>query len=105
MGKTKNKNIKILKRFKKKIKKLEIEKLILFGSRAKEKYRKDSDFDILVISKKFKGKKWNERPLEIYLNWDKKEPIEILCYTPTEFEKGKRQLGIIQEALKEGIEI
>jgi hypothetical protein len=31
--------------------------------------------------------------------------LEVLCYTPQEFEKGKKQLGIIQEALKEGIEI
>lgn len=100
-----NKNVEVLKKFKKKIKKFGVDKIILFGSRAGGNFRKDSDFDILVVSKKFEGKRWNERPLEIYLSWDEKEPLEILCYTPEEFNRGKKELGIVQEALKEGIEI
>ena len=98
-----NKNINILKKFKKELKEIEISKLILFGSRARGDFEKDSDFDILIISKKFKGVKWNERSLNIYLSWKEKAPLEVLCYTPKEFEKGKKQVGIIQEAVKEGI--
>lgn len=105
MVQKKDANLEILKRFKKRLKNMGIDKLILFGSRAKGNFRKDSDFDILVISKKFKGVKWNERSLYIYLNWKEKTPLEVLCYTPEEFEKGKNQVGIIQEVLKTGIEI
>jgi len=29
--------------------------------------------------------------------------FEILCYTPEEFERKKKSLGIVREALREGI--
>ena len=31
--------------------------------------------------------------------------MDILCYTPEEFEKLKKRIGIVQEAVKEGIEV
>jgi len=38
---------------------------------------------------------WNHYPLD----------IEPLCYTPEEFEKKKKQIGIVSRAVKEGIEL
>jgi len=105
MVQRKNKNIEIIRKFKKKIDKKGTDKIIFFGSRARGSYNKESDFDIIVISDKFNNISWYKRPLEIYLSWEEDYPLEVLCYTPKEFEKKKKQIGIVQEAVKEGIVI
>jgi len=103
MVQTTNKNIEIIKKFKKTLEKFGVEKIIFFGSRIKGTFNQESDFDIIVISKNFKGIRWHKRVLNIYLNWKENLPLEVLCYTPEEFEKKKKQIGIVQEAVKEGI--
>ena len=35
--------------------------------------------------------------------WDKKQGLDIICYTHKEFEKKKKQEGIVKQASKEGI--
>jgi hypothetical protein len=105
MVQTTNKNLEIIKKFKKKLEKIGVNKIIFFGSRTKGTFDPESDFDIIVISKNFEGVKWNERPLNIYLAWKEKKPLEVLCYTPEEFEKKKKQIGIVKTAVKEGIEV
>lgn len=105
MVQTTNKNLELIKKFKKKLKKLSIDKIIFFGSRANGTFNSESDFDIIVISKNFKGIKWHKRPLNIYLAWKENKPLEVICYTPEEFEKKKKQIGIVKTAVEEGIEI
>jgi hypothetical protein len=81
-------------------------KIIFFGSRIRGDYLKDSDYDIIVVSKTFKGKHFTERSsdvLKALWNAGIVGDFEILCYTPEEFERKKRSLGIVREALREGI--
>lgn len=82
-----------------------IKKMILFGSIAKGKSHKDSDIDLIIVSNKFKGKKSFKRSLGFYKYWNLDYPVDFLCYTPEEFDKLKRQITIVREAVKEGIEI
>ena len=82
-----------------------VQKLILFGSRAKGKATVDSDVDLIIVSSKFKNKKRLDRSPPLYLKWNLKYPVDFLCYTPEEFKRKKKQIGIVQEAIKEGIEI
>jgi len=82
-----------------------IEKMILFGSMAKGKRSKDSDIDLIVVSQKFKGKKSFNRSVGFYRHWNLDYPVDFLCYTPKEFNKLKKQITIVREALREGIEI
>tara|TARA_Y100000031_G_scaffold138380_1_gene164235 strand:+ start:260 stop:580 length:321 start_codon:yes stop_codon:yes gene_type:complete len=104
MDKKKDKLKYILKEFKREVnKKIKIEKLIFFGSRATKKSKKESDIDILLISKSFKGKKYFKRSPEFYLMWDYPYDVDILCLTPEELAKKQKQAGIIQQAVKEGI--
>lgn len=103
MVQTTNKNIEIIKKFKKRLRRFGITNILLFGSRAKGTFGPQSDFDIIIISDKFEGVKWHKRSLEIYMNWKEDYPLEALCYTKEEFEKKKKQIGIVQEAVKEGI--
>jgi hypothetical protein len=104
MDKKKDKLIPLLKEFKKNAsKKVKIDKLIFFGSRATKKSKKTSDIDLLLISKNFKGKKYFKRSPKFYLMWDYPYDVDILCLTPEELAKKQKQTGIIQQAVKEGI--
>jgi predicted nucleotidyltransferase len=107
MVQRKNKNIDIIKKAKKEFqKKVNIDKLIFFGSRAKGNTPKDSDFDLIVVSDDFKKVPRHKRAVKLYLAWNKKYPADILCYTKKEIEeKRKQKWGIVREAINTGIEI
>ncbi len=81
-------------------------RIILFGSRAKGVARKDSDYDFLLISPVFTQWEFEERGAKIYrLKREIPAAMDILCYTPAEFEQKKQMLGIVQEAVKRGVEV
>lgn len=102
MDKETAKIIKELKKFKKKNK---INKLIFFGSRLKNSYTKYSDIDLVVVSPHFRKIKSFKRSPLIRLKWNLDYPVDMLCYTPEEFDRKKREPTIIREAINEGIEI
>ena len=74
-------------------------------SRARKDNFVESDVDIIVVSDKFEGMKWPRRLEKVSLMWTGNVDIEPLCYTKKEFEKKKKQIGIIQHAITEGIEL
>jgi|SRR3989338_4566439 len=81
-------------------------RVILFGSRAKKTARKSSDYDFLLISPKFKKIEWEERSVKAYkLKRNIPAAMDIICLTPKEFEDKKKEIGVVQEAVKEGIEV
>ncbi|MEM7826914.1 MAG: nucleotidyltransferase domain-containing protein [Candidatus Aenigmatarchaeota archaeon] len=110
MGKRKSEEIKKLiekiREFKKANK---FEKVILFGSYARGDFDENSDVDLVIADKKFKGKNVFERSKGLWIKWHVKQkigkPVDFLCYTPEEFNKFKKEVSIVSEALKEGIEI
>ena len=79
--------------------------MILFGSLARGDATADSDADIIVVSKKFHGKSSLRRSPPLYLAWDLDYSVDFICYTPQEFEKLKKRVSIVSEAIKEGIEV
>ncbi len=110
MGKRKNnetaKIIKQLKEFKKSSKaKFYIDKIILFGSAARGEMNEHSDIDLLLVSKKFRDKSFFDRPIGLRKFWTLDYPVDFLCYTPEEFEKLKKRVTIVREAVLDGIEI
>jgi len=106
MDKRKAGIIKELKKFKDKISpKYNPEKIIFFGSRASGKTHKDSDIDLIVVSKGFKDLSVLKRCPDLYLEWNLDYPVDFLCYTPEEFNKLKNQVTIVSEAIKNGVEI
>ena len=96
-----------IKKFVEKVKKkFRIDKVVLFGSRARGDYLEDSDYDIIFVSSDFKDKLFSERVSNLYDYWDYFPlNIEPLCYTPEEFKKMRKRIGIVQQAIKEGVEI
>lgn len=85
--------------------KIGAERIILFGSYARGDFDEDSDVDLLLVSKKFRKKDFHRRFEGLWLKWDLDLPVDFIPYTPEEFEKLKRRVSIVSEALREGIEI
>ncbi len=97
--------IKGIEKFKKEVsEKRKVERVILFGSRAGKRHRKDSDVDLIIVSPYFKRKKFG-RAEGLHRHWRLDYPVDFLCYTPEEFKKLSRQVSIVSEALKSGITI
>jgi len=102
----KKEHINSLKEFKKNLSKLVfINKMILFGSRAYDTPKKWSDFDLIIVSKDFRNKISFRRSLGFYKYWNLDYPVDFLCYTPEEFNKLRKQITIVKEAVENGIEI
>lgn len=98
--------IRQLKVFKKKSKKaFGIDKIILFGSAARGKMNEHSDIDLVLVSKKFRGESFFDRPIGLRKFWNLDYPVDFLCYTPEEFERLKNRVTIVREAVLEGTEI
>ncbi len=81
------------------------EKVILFGSMVSGKTHKDSDVDLMIVSKRFEGVSSLKRSPNLYLEWQLDYPVDFLCYTPKEFDNLKNRITIVREAVKTGIEI
>jgi hypothetical protein len=86
-------------------KEFQIDKLFIFGSVAKGKMTKDSDIDLLLVSGKFRGKKFFKRAVGLHAYWKLEYPVDFLCYTPEEFNRLKKMVTIVKEAVEEGIEV
>ena len=100
------KTVAIAKKFAARIKKVySPEKIILFGSRVRGDNFKTSDFDFIIVSKKFSGIPFMQRLSKMYDYWNENVDIEAICYTPEEFKRKSKEYGIVKKALKEGIEL
>ncbi len=84
-------------------KKVKVEQIILFGSRARGTAKKTSDIDLLIISKDFEKIKSFKRAQSLYLLWNQPYDIDLICLTPQELNKKQHEIGLVQDALKEGI--
>jgi len=92
-----------IKKFISKVKlELKPEKIILFGSRAKGDYWKRSDYDFIIVSPKFKGMYWLKRISKVIRLWDALADIDVLAYTPKEFEDKKKTSSVVRNAFKHG---
>jgi predicted nucleotidyltransferase len=100
------KHLEHLLEFENRVKKLiPVERMILFGSRAKKKNTCWSDFDLILVSPAFRKKEFRKRPLQLYDCWNLNYPVDFLCYTPEEFKRLSKQVSLVSQAIKEGIEI
>ncbi len=78
------------------------EKIVLFGSAARDEFEEGSDIDFFIIKETNLPR--HRRPLEIYQFLDDQGlPIDFIIYTPQEF-KERFSLGdfFIKRILKEG---
>lgn len=87
---------------------VDLEEVIVFGSRVRDDYRPESDVDVLLVSPDFEGVAPYKRPELFYRGWDYGElpDPEFVCLTPAEFEErtGKRP-HIVTTAVEEGVSV
>lgn len=79
-----------------------LQKALLFGSRARNNWLYTSDVDLLLVSESFDKIAFLDRGKHVYQYWDSPLELHVVCYTPKEFARKKEQLGIVQQAAKEG---
>ena len=83
----------------------DITRMVFFGSRRNGQHTKYSDVDLIVVSPVFQGLKSFRRSPLLRRKWKMDYPVDMLCYTPREFEIKKRQPTIVRQAVQDGIEI
>jgi predicted nucleotidyltransferase len=78
---------------------------IVFGSRARGDALSTSDLDLILVSPHFLSVPFLERPVQVLEALDYPGGLELLCYTPEEFEAKREEMGIVRVAVEEGIEL
>lgn len=84
---------------------INVDKIVIFGSYAKDKQSEDSDIDIIVVSKDFRNKGIFEIVhLTRDVHWELVEktmkPFDLMYYSDEDWEKGNSL--VINAAQKEG---
>lgn len=79
------------------------ELVLVFGSRARDQALVDSDLDLIVVSAHFRDIKFLDRPVQVLTDLDPPFGIDLLCYTPEEFASKREELGLVSQAVEEGI--
>lgn len=86
-------------------KRYRIERFFMFGSRARNEELLTSDVDLIVVSEDFADTKFRHRPEKVLEFWPDVVDLEVLCYTPSEFERMSQRIGIVQHAVRDALDI
>lgn len=79
--------------------------LWFFGSRVSGTAKEESDLDLILVSDKFKGRKFIYRMGDFLKNFSYPKHVDALCYTPEEFAKKQKEIGLVREAIERGEKI
>lgn len=82
-----------------------VDRAFLYGSTAKGKRHRDSDVDLIIVSKSFAGTPEPKRWGLLQHMWRYKEDLETLAYTPSEFAKIKEERFLMQKILEYAVDI
>ena len=80
-------------------------KILLFGSRAKGNARPDSDYDFIIISKRFAKIPFVNRAYSVWVKSDAIIAADLLCYAPNEVNRIAKQSVVLRDALKYAVPI
>ena len=75
---------------------------IAFGSRVRGDALSTSDLDLILVSPWFAALSFLRRPGAVLELLDYPGGLELLCYTPEEFEEKRQELGIVRIAVEQG---
>ena len=77
--------------------------VIAFGSRVRGDAISTSDLDLILVSPRFASVPFLKRPVHVLEGLDFPAGLELLCYTPEEFEEKREELGIVRVAAEQGL--
>jgi predicted nucleotidyltransferase len=75
-------------------------KIILFGSVARKEADLYSDIDIIIVYQT--QKRFLDRLEELYRHWNIDRAVDILAYTPEEYEVLLKESDFVREAVEKG---
>ncbi len=79
--------------------------VLAFGSRARGEGLAHSDLDLLVVSEYFRDVRWLDRPVLVFEKVGLSFGVDLLCYTPEEYERKREELGIVRTASLDGLRL
>lgn len=77
--------------------------IIAFGSRVAGTPREDSDIDLLVVAERFRDIRSVNRAYHMKMALDLPTNVDLLCYTPEEFEQLRDGFGLVADICREGL--
>ena len=77
--------------------------VIAFGSRARGDALSTSDLDLILVSPRFMSVPFLKRPVAVLEALGFPAGLELLCYTPEEFQDKRQEFGIVRVASEQGI--
>ena len=83
---------------------LGVEEAFIFGSTAKGNRLKESDVDLIIVSKAFEEMPLPRRLYLLQKLWGHREELQALAYTPDEFKEASQRL-MLKEILSYAIEL
>jgi predicted nucleotidyltransferase len=86
----------------------DVERVLLFGSRARRDAAQDSDYDFIVVGDRFAGVHPLNRSVgihDIFYETAGIAPLDLICVTPDEFEEAKGCVSLIAAVLPESIDL
>ena len=83
------------------VSRLNPQRILLFGSVAREEARETSDVDLIAIAESEMS--FKERMNYLYSEIERHEDIDMLWYTPEELERMKKTSSFVRHALEEGV--
>ncbi len=89
-----------LERIESQIPTFDVQKVILFGSLATGRIGKSSDIDLIIVKRS--DKKFLDRMDEFYEKLDPKVSLDVMVYTPEEFERMSHTNIFVKRAIREG---
>lgn len=67
-------------------KEFHLERIILFGSRARDDYSDNSDIDLIILSKDFEAMDFISRANAVRKYWESGYKVDFFCYPPEQFK-------------------
>jgi predicted nucleotidyltransferase len=81
---------------------IRIDRMILFGSRARGDWLLTSDAELMIVSPDFQGRRFVVRSAEVLRHWGGGVDLEVFCYIPEGIAERGQEIGLVAQALKEG---
>lgn len=80
-------------------------RVLAFGSRVTGEPHRYSDLDLIVVADTFEGTPWLDRSVAVLNAIGAPFAMDVLCYTPEEFARKSKEIGIVRTAVETGTEL
>ena len=77
--------------------------VLAFGSRVRGDALLHSDLDLIIVSAAFEQIRWLDRAARVIEALGISFGVDLLCYSPQEYQRKRQEHGIVKVATEEGV--